>query len=57
MLQSLSLGLISLAYAAWVCREFYRLNSLKKGRFKTFAYIDVYMSDEENGSRVTNSDS
>lgn len=57
MLQSLSLGLISLAYAAWVCREFYRLNSLKKGRFKTFAYIDVYMADEENGSRVTNSDS
>lgn len=57
MLQSLSLGLISLAYAAWMCREFYRLNSLKKGGFKTFTYIDVYMSDEENGSRVTNGNS
>lgn len=57
MLQSLSLGLISLAYAAGMYREFYRLNSLKKGSFKTFAYIDVYMADEESGSKVTNSDS
>ena len=53
MLQPLSLGLVSLAYAAWMCREFYRSNSLKKGRFKTFVYICIGV---ELGKRFKNNE-
>ncbi|WP_231640393.1 hypothetical protein, partial [Shewanella sp. Sh95] len=47
MLQFFSLGLVSLAYVERMCRKFYRSNSLKKGRFKTFTYIDEYVRCRE----------